>query len=207
MTYGKDVRVAAKNVAVAVGVGFKEVSVLHLLGPHRHAVPRVEGLRRERRLGTRLFVAALGGHVMVGRHPQQRLLMRDDLRIRVAEDLITPGLVGMPVGVEHRMDAVTARKVAEPFEQCAGMRSRTGVDERQAIRAAQRENVTTNAADDGDLVVEADRFRRIRGGPGNEGRRHDGQGADPCLQHRSAADPHRQRVPQGRLPCQERCRG
>ena len=68
-----------------------------------------------------------------------RLLVREDLAARAADELVRAGLLGMPVRVDQRLDSVVARRGVDGAQQRVGVRGKPAVDHQRAVVAAQRD--------------------------------------------------------------------
>ncbi len=69
----------------------------------------------------------------VGRQPQPRVLVRDDRPATFAEPLVRAGLLGVPVGIEERVNTPVSRQAGDRFHQRIGARSGTAIDEQHAV--------------------------------------------------------------------------
>ena len=127
-------------------------------------------------LRTGLPVAILGRHPCGSGHPQPRVLVRDDRRPALAEDLVRPGVLRMPVGVEQRRDATAGDNCRRiPINAIAELR-RAAVDQHQAVGGREREDVGAAARDQRQSIVQRDEAacRAVSPGP------HRGEAGPGC---------------------------
>ena len=85
--------------------------------------------------------------IVFGRHPQARVLVRDDLRARAAEHVVAACGGRVPVRVQQRAERHARKLRANQSHERGCVFRRAAVDERGGIRRLKKNNVTTGAAD------------------------------------------------------------
>ncbi len=148
VTHGEHVLRWKIDVQVAVGMRrIGDVSVTNARVELTGCVEGLVGLRDLRRTGETTAVPGPGD---VGRQPQPRVLMRDDRPAGLAERLVQPGLLGVPMGIEDRVNpaalrtdlATDLRQSGDGVHQRIDSRRRSPIDEHDAIGRGVRDDVS-----------------------------------------------------------------
>ena len=103
VAHRKNVRIPEVDIDIAVRVGQGQVAVVDLLASRCQRTGGEKRLRGTGSFRAGFFIAIVSLDPVVGRHPLQGALVRNDLRPR-REHFIVAGLIDVMVRIEERVD-------------------------------------------------------------------------------------------------------
>src|SRR2546429_9951736 len=77
----------------------------------------------------------------IRRQPQPRVLMGNDRRAGLAQPLVRTGLLGVPMGIEERVNSAAPGQAGESFHQSIGSARRSSIDEQDAVSTGLRDDI------------------------------------------------------------------
>ena len=131
-----------QDVDVAVGVRLAQVAVLDLARRRARsrsaADPTSRTCASAGRCGARRVRAVLPIDVVLGAHPEPRVLVRDDLRAGLGERLVAARVIGCQCVLNSSVDGAPPSRAAHDASELGARLGRAAVDERAAPAGAAR---------------------------------------------------------------------
>ncbi len=140
-----DVGVREVHDRVAVRVRVLDVHDVDGVAVQMERRSRRESHYRSRRNGARRDLLIEGGHELLGAHPHEHVVVRDDHGAGFAQRLVAAGMVAVPVRVDDVLD-VAAAGGADRGEDLGVQRCVLGVDEHGAVGTGRQRHVAAFAA-------------------------------------------------------------